>query len=45
MQDSYNAMLAALQRIVDCAGEGDLKRLAVTAALLGQNAINKAKGN
>ena len=38
-------LLAALQRIVDCAGEGDLKRLAVTVAVLGQNAITKAKGN
>lgn len=38
-------LLAALQRIVECAGEGDLKRLAVTAVWLGQNAIDKAKGN
>jgi hypothetical protein len=45
MQDSYGEMLAAMQRIVECAGEGDLKRLAVTVAWLGGNALDKAKGN
>ena len=38
-------LLAAMQRIVECAGEGDLKRLAVTVAWLGGNALDKAKGN
>ena len=38
-------LLAAMQRIVECAGEGDLKRLAVTVAWLGGNALDKAKGD
>jgi hypothetical protein len=44
MQDSYGEMLAAMQRIVECAGEGDLQRHALTAAWLGGNALDKAKG-